>query len=237
MLTRTCGAAVMCVWASGARAAISIEAVVSGDQASATVATVSAPGLSTAAGQRLLLAFVSADDSAAGNTVTGVAGGGLSWQLVVRTNAQRGTAEIWRAFATGPLSGTTVTATLAQRAAASLTVVALVGADPSGTSGAGAIGAVKSASASSGGPTATLVTTRANSWVLGVGNDWANASARAVGSGQTLVHQYLAPVGDTYWVQRQNAATAASGTSVTINDTAPTNDMYNISICEILAGS
>jgi hypothetical protein len=41
-------------------------------------------------------------------------------------------------------------------------------------------------------------------------------------------------VGDTYWVQRQNGATPLSGTSVTINDTAPTGDRYNLSLCEIL---
>jgi len=49
-----------------------------------------------------------------------------------------------------------------------------------------------------------------------------------------MVHQYLAPVGDTFWVQRRTASTAASGTLVTINDTAPTGDRYNLSVCEIL---
>ena len=32
-----------------------------------------------------------------------MSGAELTWQLVVRTNAQRGTAEIWRAFAAGPV--------------------------------------------------------------------------------------------------------------------------------------
>ena len=50
-----------------------------------------------------------------------------------------------------------------------------------------------------------------------------------------MVHQYLTPVGDTYWVQRQNSITPVSGTLVTINDTAPTTDRYNLSIAEILA--
>ncbi|MBW0000984.1 MAG: DUF1929 domain-containing protein, partial [Verrucomicrobia bacterium] len=50
-------------------------------------------------------------------------------------------------------------------------------------------------------------------------------------------HQYLSPTGDTYWVQRQNAATAASGTSVSINDTVPTTDRYNLTICEVLPGN
>ena len=98
----------------------------------------------------------------------------------------------------------------------------------------GAVGAIASANANSGAPTATLTTTRNNSWVFGVGNDYDNPIARTVGANQTLVHQYLTPTGDTYWVQRQNSATPVSGTSVTINDTAPTTDRYNLSLCEIL---
>jgi uncharacterized repeat protein (TIGR01451 family) len=108
------------------------------------------------------------------------------------------------------------------------------GVDTSGTSGSGAIGATGTGNGTSGAPTATLVTTRSNSLVLGAGNDWDNATGRTVGSGQVLVHQYLAAVGDTYWVQRQSSPTPASGTSVTINDTAPTTDRYNLSIVEVL---
>jgi hypothetical protein len=72
--------------------------------------------------------------------------------------------------------------------------------------------------------------------VIGVGNDWDNGIARTVGNGQTMVHQYLAAVGDTFWVQRVTSPVAASGTVVTINDTAPTADRYNLTICEILVG-
>ncbi len=54
-------------------------------------------------------------------------------------------------------------------------------------------------------------------------------------AGQTLVHQYLASVGNTFWVQSQTAATPVSGTTVTINDAAPTSDRYNLSAVEILA--
>src|SRR6185295_14398555 len=68
-----------------------------------------------------------------------------------------------------------------------------------------------------------------------VGTDYDNPIARTLGTGQTIVHQYLATIGDTYWVQRRTIATPLAGTSVTINDTAPTTDRYNLSICEILA--
>jgi hypothetical protein len=215
-------------------AGLAIDAVAWGDQGSTTLRTVTTSAFSTKAGSELLLAFVTSDDVTAGQTVTGVSGGGLTWLLVVRTNARRGTSEIWRAFAPGPVTNATVTATLAQTAASSLTVMTFTGADPSGTNGSGAIGAIKSASALTGAPTATVTTTRPGSWIVGVGNDWDHATARTVGANQVLVHQYLAPVGDTFWVQRTNAAVAASGIATTINDTAPTTDQYNLSVCEVL---
>jgi hypothetical protein len=215
--------------------AIAIDATVFADRGTAST-TVTTSVFSTTAGNELLLAFVSADwISGTNTTVSGVAGAGLTWVLVRRTNTQRGTSEIWRAFAASPLTAVTVTATLSQSVASSMTVVTFTGVDPSGTNGSGAIGATVSANASSGAPTASLVTTRNNSWVFGVGNDFDNAIARTPGSGQSLVHQFLAPIGDTYWVQMRNAPTPASGTTVIINDTAPTSDRYNLSICEVLA--
>ena len=210
-----------------------IDAVVSADQPNG-VNTVTTSAFSTGVGNELLLAFVATDYLGGTNTtVTGVSGAGLTWQLVQRTNVQSGTSEIWRAFAAAPLVNVTVTATLSQAVASAMTVVSFSNVDTSGTNGSGAIGATASANNHPGAPTATLVTTRSNSWVFGVGNDFDNAAAHTVGSGQTLVHQYLAPIGDAYWVQRTTGAVPLSGTSVTISDTAPTGDRYNLSICEI----
>ena len=48
------------------------------------------------------------------------------------------------------------------------------------------------------------------------------------------MHQDLAPIGDTYWVQMLSSPTPLSGTPVAISDTAPTGDRYNLSICEVL---
>jgi hypothetical protein len=211
---------------------IAIDATISRDQSTAPITT---PAFSTTSGNELLLAFVATDYiSGANTTVTGVAGGGLTWALVRRTNVQSGTSEIWRAFAPAPLSNVTVKATLSQNVSASLTVMSFKGVDATGTNGSGAIGATGSGNSRQGAPTASLVTTRNGSWVLGVGNDYDNAISRTPGAGQVLVHQYFAPVGDTYWMQRQNTATAASGTTVSINDTAPTTDRYNLTICEVL---
>jgi len=220
--------------AQAAAAGITINANVSKDQNAASTTIVS-PALSTSSGNQLLLAFVSADYlSGPPTTVTGITGGGLTWTVVIRTNAQAGTSEIWRAFATTPLTNIAVTATLSQSSVSSLTVMSFSGVDTSGVNGSGAIGAVASANSISGAPSATLTTTRNNSWVFGVGNDYDNATARTLGPNQTMVHQALPSVGDTYWVQRQNAPTPVSGTAVTINDTAPTSDRYNLSLVEIL---
>jgi hypothetical protein len=201
--------------------------------------TVSTLAFSTNSGNELLLAFIAGDYiSGTNTTVTGVTGAGLTWALVRRTNVQSGTAEIWRAFAPTSLSGVTVTATLSQSVMSSITVVSFSGADSTGSNGSGAIGATATASASSGAPSASLVTSRSNSLVLGVGNDFDNAIARTAGPGQSLVYQILTSTGDTYWVQRQNNATPVSGTTVAINDTAPTGDRYNLSLVEVLpAGS
>ena len=217
------------VWGS-----VAIDANTSVDRSTAS-ATVASSAFSTTQGNELLLAFISADHlSGANTTVKSISGAGLTWVLVVRANGQSGTSEIWRAFATAPLSNVTVTATLSQSVISSMTIISYAGVDPSGTNGSGAIGATASKSAASGAPTATLVTTRNNSWVFGVGNDFDNAIARTPGSGQSLVHQYLSSAGDTYWVQMQNSPTPLSGTSVSINDTAPTGDRFNLSICEVL---
>jgi hypothetical protein len=200
--------------------------------------TITSPSFSTTSGNELLLAFVATDWISGTNTVvSSVTGAGLTWALVVRTNTQSGTSEIWRTFAPSSLTNVTVRATLSRSVAASMTVMSFKGVPTTGgTNGSQAIGAIGRGNARPGAPTASLVTTRNNSWVFGVGNDYDNAISRTLGSGQTMVHQNLSPAGDTYWVQRRNNPTPASGTTVTIDDTAPTGDRYNLSICEILAG-
>jgi Domain of unknown function (DUF4082) len=212
----------------------SVDAKAFGDQATPSAAVMTSK-FSTASANELLLAYVATDYSSGANTtVTNVTGAGLTWVLVIRTNVQGGTSEIWRAFATSILSNVTVSASLSQSVDSSITVMSFKGVDTTGTNGSGAIGATGTGNASGGAPTASLVTTRNSSWVFAVGNDYDTATARVVGSGQTLVHQDLAPSGDTYWVQMQNIPTAWSGTNVTSGDTGPTLDRYNVSLCEVL---
>ena len=233
------GAILLCLLSSFAAeptfAQIAPDVTVAKDGSSAST-TIASPAFSTARANELVLAFVATDYlSGTNTTVKSIAGGSLTWTLVKRTNAQSGTAEIWRTFATTPLAGVTVTATLSQSVASSITVMSFSGVSTTGTNGSGAIGAIGGASAKSGAPSASLVTTGVGSWVLGVGNDFDNATARTLAAGQTLVHQYLSTAGDTYWVQRLSTAVATAGTTVTIADTAPTKDRYNLSIVEVLA--
>ena len=83
----------------------------------------------------------------------------------------------------------------------------------------------------------SLTTTQASSLVYAAGNDWTGAVARTVPANQTMVNQIVdSSAASTFWVQRLTAAVAASGTAVTINDTAPTNDRWNYAAVEIKGG-
>jgi len=191
--------------------------------------TVTTPAFNTAGANELLLAFVASDgpNTSGGQTAT-VSGAGLTWTLVRRTNTQAGTSEVWRAFAASGLSNVTVQSVpLQANYDQSLTVVALTGAS--------GVGASNGANAASGAPSVTLTTTAANAWVFGVGNDWDRAVARTLGTGQTMVHQWVdTGAGDTFWVQRLSNAVTAAGTVATINDTAPTADRWNLTAVEVI---
>jgi len=221
--------------ATAIQPAPSVDTQVSMSQTSAS-GRITSPIFSTKAGNELLLAFVSAGYKSGKNTyVRGLTGAGLSWSLVSRVNAQKGTAEIWRAFAPAAVNNVAVTAFLSASVTSSITVVSYSGVDPSGTNGSGAIGAVSPASGSSGVPAAKVVTTRNNSLIFGVGVDPASAVARTLGVGQVMVHQDLIGPSNTYWVQTLAGPIPASGTTTYIYDTAPTTDPFNLVAVEILA--
>jgi chitodextrinase len=205
--------------------AIDVNAITNPTTASSSITS---PAFSTKQPNELLEAFIATDGPTSPQTIRSVTGAGLTWALRARSNARLGTSEIWQAVAPATLNNVTVSATYASGAyVGSLTVMSFTGANTS------ANGATATFNSTSSAPTGSLVTTRANSWVFGVGNDWDKAIGRTVGAGQTLVNQELAPVGDTYWVQRQNTTTPSAGTPVTINDTAPTGDQWNLALIEI----
>jgi chitodextrinase len=220
-----------CAVSSAEAAGLAVDQLVTASQGTAAT-SIASPTFSTTNSNELLLAFVTSDGPAASGaqTFATVTGGGVTWQLRRRANAQYGTAEIWQAVAPAPLTNARVTATrLTGSYQGSITVATFTGADATAT------GATGGASAATGAPSVALTTTRPGSWVWGAGSDWTRAVARTVGSGQAKVSEYLASSGDTFWVQRQNATTAAAGTSVTVNDTAPTNDRWNLASIEVVA--
>jgi beta-lactam-binding protein with PASTA domain len=184
-------------------------------------------------GATVLIALAASDGPVTGaNTQTlSVTGAGLTWTRVARAAASRGVSEIWTATAAAALSNVTVsstqsvTAVLGMGVNQSLTVVAFTGAS--------GVGASSVASGLSGGPSASLATTADASVVYGVGNDFDKAIARTVPASQTKVHEYLATSGDTMWTQKAAATVAIAGTSVTLNDTAPTGDQWNFAIVEV----
>lgn len=194
-----------------------------------TSSSITSGTLTTTQSGDLIVAFLASDGPGTGTqSYTGVTGGGLTWKLVRRVNAQPGTAEIWEAVAPSALTNVTVTATRATGSyVGSINVVAFAGAD---TTTAGATGG---ASALTGPPSVSLTTTAAGSWVWGVGDDWDNALSRTPGSGQTVYDQYLPSVGDTYWVQSQTGPGGAANAAVTLNDSAPTTDRYDFASVEI----
>jgi hypothetical protein len=195
---------------------------------SAASSSISSPSMTTSQAGELIVAFIMSDGSATTKqTISSVTGGGLSWGRRQRSNARSGTSEIWQAVAPTAVSNMVVKANRGNGSYTGSIVVAAF-------TGASVDGATTAAAGSTGAPTATLSPTRTGSWVWGVGNDGRRAVARTVGANQTKADEYLAPVGGTFWVQRQTApSTSGSLTPVTINDTAPTNDRWNLALIEI----
>jgi hypothetical protein len=211
-------------------AGLAIDASIATHEAT-PAASITSGSISTKNPNDLLVAFVTSDgpNAANGISLATVTGGGLTWSLRQRTNAQPGTAEIWSAVASSVLTNIAVTATRSSGSyVGSIVVVAFSGA--SSVTGATATG-----NGTTGPPTANLKTTQAGSWVWAVGTDWDNAVTPVVGNGQTLFDQYQPSVGDTYWVQSQASPGGASGSTVTINDTVPATDHWDLSLIEIAA--
>lgn len=209
-----------------------VDQVVSASQTSAG-SNVASPPLTTAAGGELVLAFVSSDGPASPTqAVSALSGGGLTWRLVGRANSAWGTAEVWEAYAASRLSSAVITAAL-QTAGydAAITVATFTGAAP--TVGASTIGG-----APTGAPGVTLTTTRPNSLVWAVGQDYRHAVARTPNSGQKLVNQVLdSRAGETFWTQASAGPISAAGTPVLVGDSAPTGDRWDLTAVEIVPAS
>lgn len=214
--------------AAAAAPALSIDRQVVTHQTTAST-SISSAALTTTQPGDLILAFISSDGHRyTRQTFSSVTGGGLTWTLRQRSNAQRGTSEIWQAVAPTTVSNLIVKATRSNGSyVGSMVVTAFAGADT------GVTGATAAASGRASAPTARLTPRKPGSWVWAVGNDWDRAAARTVGANQAKVDEFLPP-GKSFWVQRQTApSTGTSLNPVTINDTAPTNDRWNLALIEV----
>ncbi len=191
--------------------------------------TVTTPTFSTAEAGEQLLAFVASDGpSGSAKQSATVSGSGLTWTLVKRANTESGDAEIWTAKATKALAGVSVTSTPATRGYdQSLTVISMEGSRGIGTSGSA--GNARSA------PSLMLLTREEGSLMFAVGNDWTSATARTVGSNQLLLQQDLdTSAKKAFWSQYTSQPTGLFGGLVTLNDTAPTSDQWNMAAVEVL---
>ena len=189
--------------------------------------TTTQPFVTTEGGEQLF-AFVGSDGPAgAGKQSVTVSSAGLTWKLVARANTRSGDAEIWTATALSPLINETVTSTpTVSGYDQSLSVIAM---EMSSGAGASVVGG-----AASGAPSVSLKTTEAGSVVFATGNDYDNAIGRTLGPNQVMLSQYLdTKTGDTYWSQYTGHIEGAAGSTVTMNDTAPTTDQWNIAAVEL----
>jgi hypothetical protein len=187
--------------------------------------SVTAYGLDTSGKNDLVVAYVTADGPSTGLQTVTVSGSGLTWTRIAQENGAKGDAEVWVAHA-----GTDKTVNVTAKASKAGYSVVLKDVSYKNATGIGASGTFD---APSGAPTGTITTTQDNSWVWGVGFDWLKSVNRTPGAGQTLFSQTKVAT-NTSWLQSTTNPTPAAGTPVTINDTAPTTDPYDLVLVEIL---
>ncbi|HEY5138668.1 MAG TPA: hypothetical protein VIJ25_05040, partial [Methylococcales bacterium] len=155
-----------------------------------------------------------------------------------------GTTEVWWASCPSAQTNMTVTSTFTtsnngtgSQPGCIMQLIVFTGASPTQTGNA----SIRN-STSTGTPSQTLVTSAANSWVFGAIQSWTTFVSPTVGTAQTITFNGNVAFGgsttnDSFWVQSKNATTSTSGTTVTINDTAPTGIVHHFSMVEVLETS
>jgi hypothetical protein len=152
---------------------------------------------------------VSASAGAVRTTPAGITGAGVTWTRVRRSSTFVGTAEIWTATTSAPLTNATVTSTLTTAGDQMVTVMAIPPA--SGFSPLPAIGANAAASGTSTTATVPLTTTRVGSLFMGVGHDPTGSLTHTVNAPQVRLQQWLdTGAADTMWLQGVVAALAGT---------------------------
>lgn len=191
---------------------------------------VTSPSFTTQVGGELVVVFLASDGSAtAPQSFISVTGGGLQFTLAKRANGQKGTSEVWYAFAPQKLNRVQITATRQYGSYRGIMrVVTFKGAST-------VVGALAGSSAPTGAPSVSLITTAANSLILGVGNDPTQAVKRTISAGQQITQQYVVSgIKHTFWTQQYSSAIPLPGTMVMFNVSQPTADAWNLVAVEII---
>ena len=184
--------------------------------------------VTTSPSDTMLVAFAGADGPKAGGQSITVSGGGLIWHRVAAQNKGLGDAEVWYAMTPNPIKNQVITAT------ASIGGYE-VNDDIVSFQNASGIGASGTFFSAKGAATGTITTTQANSWVWSSANDWGVSAKRVAGAGQNVLEQTLDnSAGKAYWTQQTSKPTPNAGTPVTLNDTSPTGDPFNLVMAEVL---
>jgi len=127
-----------------------------------------------------------------------------------------------------------VTAVLNFSEPAALTVVGFTGAQNTlvGAATIAANGALNSNTI----PSASITTTKPNSWVYAVGVDWDSPRVLTPSANSTMVNQFQTSNGDTYWSQRTTNPVPLAGVPTTLSVTYPGAthpDRWNLALIEI----
>ena len=194
--------------------------------------SITSPVFNTSQPSEVLLVLLASDGPAGGQlSFSSVTGGKLTWHLVSRSDQSLGDAEIWATQTVARLTGVSVTANRSSGAYhGMLTVVSVP--DPGLSLSLAATG---SASAISGPSSVTLRGVPAGSSVYAVGNDWDRAFPRRAAAGGALISESVdTSANDTYWAQRLGAPSVSP--SVTVADSAPTTDEWNLAAVAVSAG-
>src|SRR6185437_6077706 len=139
--------------------------------------------------------------------------------------------EIWWAFAPTARTSITVTGVFRFSEVAQMTVVGFTGAQ---NTLAGAATAITNKSTNvAGDPAISIATTKPNSWLFGVGNDWDNRKVLTAQSGSTIVAQSPTGITDSFWSVRTTNPQPVAGATTTIGVSGVGTDRYNFAVIEI----
>ncbi|HJZ76119.1 MAG TPA: hypothetical protein VKE51_30495, partial [Vicinamibacterales bacterium] len=142
-----------------------------------------------------------------------------------------GDSEIWWAFAPTARASITVNAVFRFSEVAHMTVVGFTGAQNTLVGAASAV--TNKSTGVNGEPSLTLTTTKPNSWIFAVGNDWDNRKALTANAGSTIIGQGATTITDTFWSERSTNPVPTAGSTATIGVSGVGTDRYNFAAIEI----